>query len=50
MHTKTRLYEKGGFTFYNVTDGDCDYTIKKLSVNFENLFNGNKELGKFLKK
>ncbi|XP_055923692.1 protein takeout-like [Eupeodes corollae] len=44
MHTKTRLYEKGGFTFYNVTGVRIDISISKLKTRFDNLFNGNKEI------
>lgn len=45
MHSKTRLYEKGGFTFYNVTDCRVDFKIDGLKSYFSNLFNGNKQLG-----
>ncbi|XP_054085153.1 circadian clock-controlled protein daywake [Zeugodacus cucurbitae] len=44
MHSKTRLYEKGGFTFYNVTDCQVDFKIDGLKSYFSNLFNGNKQL------
>lgn len=45
MHSKTRLYEKGGFTFYNVTNCRVDFKIDGLKSYFSNLFNGNKQLG-----
>ncbi|XP_017480867.1 PREDICTED: uncharacterized protein LOC108370117 [Rhagoletis zephyria] len=41
MRTKTRLYEKGGFTFYNVTKIRMDLAPGGLKTNFENIFNGN---------
>ncbi|CAD7005386.1 unnamed protein product [Ceratitis capitata] len=44
MHSKTRLYEKGGFTFYNVTNCRVDFKIDGLKSYFSNLFNGNKQL------
>ncbi|XP_037956596.1 uncharacterized protein LOC119686165 [Teleopsis dalmanni] len=44
MHSKTRLYEKAGFTFYNVTNCDVDFKIDGLKSYFSNLFNGNKHL------
>ncbi|XP_060649034.1 uncharacterized protein LOC132786509 [Drosophila nasuta] len=45
MTAKTRLYEKGGYTFYNVTEAKAKLEISRLKVNFENLFNGsNKQL------
>ncbi|XP_055851379.1 protein takeout [Episyrphus balteatus] len=44
MYSKTRLYEKGGFTFYNVTSVRIDIAISKLRTRFDNLFNGNKEI------
>ncbi|KAH8261324.1 hypothetical protein KR044_007173 [Drosophila immigrans] len=44
MHTKTRLYEKGGFTFYNVTSCRVDFKMDGLKSYFSNLFNGNKQL------
>lgn len=40
-HTKTRLYEKGGFTFYNVTQVKVDLDMSGVKSNFENIFNGN---------
>lgn len=46
MHTKTRLYSKGGFTFYNVTNCRVDFKMDGLKSYFSNLFNGNKQLGK----
>lgn len=45
LYTTARLYEKGNFTFCNVTDAKASYTIDKLKTRFDNLFNGNKELG-----
>jgi len=48
MHTKTRLYSKGGFTFYNVTNLHVDFKMDGLKSYFSNLFNGNKQLGKLL--
>ncbi|TMW41292.1 hypothetical protein DOY81_013628 [Sarcophaga bullata] len=44
MHTKTRLYEKGGFTFYNVTSTHVDFKLEGLKSYFSNLFNGQKQL------
>lgn len=44
LYTTVRLYEKGGFTFYNVTSTSAKYKIDKLSARFDNLFNGNKQL------
>ncbi|XP_017042201.1 circadian clock-controlled protein daywake isoform X2 [Drosophila ficusphila] len=44
MHTKTRLYSKGGFTFYNVTGLHVDFKMDGLKSYFSNLFNGNKQL------
>lgn len=45
MDTKTRLYEKGGYTFYNVTEVHVKVKMGKLRANLENLLNGrNKEL------
>ncbi|XP_039966865.1 circadian clock-controlled protein daywake [Bactrocera tryoni] len=44
MNSKTQLYEKGGFTFYNVTDCRVDFKIDGLKSYFSNLFNGNKQL------
>ncbi|XP_067619302.1 protein takeout [Eurosta solidaginis] len=41
MRTKTRLYEKGGFTFYNVTKIRIDLNPGGVKTNFENIFNGN---------
>jgi len=47
MHTKTRLYSKGGFTFYNVTSLHVDFKMDGLKSYFSNLFNGNKQLGEY---
>uniref|UniRef100_A0A1I8PC62 Hemolymph juvenile hormone binding protein n=1 Tax=Stomoxys calcitrans TaxID=35570 RepID=A0A1I8PC62_STOCA len=45
MRTKTRLIEKGGFTFYNVTEIKVDVDAKKMFTRFDNLFGGsNKEI------
>ncbi|XP_037721022.1 circadian clock-controlled protein daywake isoform X1 [Drosophila subpulchrella] len=44
MHTKTRIYSKGGFTFYNVTSLHVDFKMDGLKSYFSNLFNGNKQL------
>lgn len=44
MYTKTRLYEKGDFTFYNVTNVRVDFKLDGLKSHFSNLFNGNKAL------
>uniref|UniRef100_A0A1B0AG59 Circadian clock-controlled protein n=1 Tax=Glossina pallidipes TaxID=7398 RepID=A0A1B0AG59_GLOPL len=44
MHTKTHLYEKGGFTFYNVTNTRVNFTLEGLKSYFSNLFNGQKQL------
>ncbi|XP_036213713.1 protein takeout [Bactrocera oleae] len=41
MRTKTRLYEKGDFTFYNVTKLRMDLSPGGVKTNFENIFNGN---------
>ncbi|XP_050317409.1 uncharacterized protein LOC126751295 [Bactrocera neohumeralis] len=41
MRTKTRLYEKGGFTFYNITKLRMDLNPGGVKTNFENIFNGN---------
>ncbi|KAE8747576.1 hypothetical protein FOCC_FOCC005736 [Frankliniella occidentalis] len=37
--------KRGSETFFNVTTFAFTLETKKLSLNFENLFNGNKELG-----
>ncbi|KAI8037713.1 hypothetical protein M5D96_009213 [Drosophila gunungcola] len=39
MHTKTRLYSKGGFTFYNVTSLHVDFKMDGLNTN--KFFNDN---------
>lgn len=44
MRTKTHLYEKGGYTFYNVTNVRVDFKLDGLKSQFSNLFNGNKVL------
>ncbi|XP_017100835.1 protein takeout [Drosophila bipectinata] len=40
MSAKTRLYEKAGFTFYNVTSVKVKLEVGKVRTNMENLFNG----------
>ncbi|XP_036213712.2 circadian clock-controlled protein daywake [Bactrocera oleae] len=40
LYTKTQLYEKGGFTFDNVTAVRVDLNMTRLRTNFENIFNG----------
>ncbi|KAH8306207.1 hypothetical protein KR018_004151 [Drosophila ironensis] len=40
MNTKTRLIERGGFTFYNVTAVKVKLEVGKVRTNMENLFNG----------
>ncbi|XP_050317402.1 protein takeout-like [Bactrocera neohumeralis] len=40
LYTKTRLYEKGGFTFDNVTAVRVDLNMTRVRTNFENIFNG----------
>lgn len=44
-HTKVSLYEKDGHKYYNVTDTKIQFSVTKLKVNIENLFNGLKEIG-----
>lgn len=41
MRTKTRLIEKGDFTFYNITDIKLEVDAKKMTTQFDNLFGGN---------
>ncbi|XP_073814733.1 protein takeout-like [Musca autumnalis] len=43
MRTKTRLIEKGGFTFYNITDLKVEVDAQKLTSQFDNLFGSNNE-------
>ncbi|KAH8383773.1 hypothetical protein KR009_010409 [Drosophila setifemur] len=38
--TKTRLYEKGGFTFDNVTAVRVQLNLTRVRTNLDNLFNG----------
>lgn len=38
--------KRGGETYLNVTEFSFNIDTKKLHLHFENLFNGNKELGK----
>lgn len=45
MNAKTRLYEKGGHTFYNVTETKIDYELTGLKLRLNNLFDGLKALG-----
>ncbi|XP_017480866.1 PREDICTED: uncharacterized protein LOC108370115 [Rhagoletis zephyria] len=40
LYTKTRLYEKAGFTFDNVTAVRVDLNMTRVRTNFENIFNG----------
>ncbi|XP_030369686.1 uncharacterized protein LOC115620543 [Scaptodrosophila lebanonensis] len=40
MHTKTHLYEKGGFTFYNVTSVKVQLNMTGVHSQLDNLFNG----------
>ncbi|EDW24003.1 GL23901 [Drosophila persimilis] len=40
MSTKTHLYERGGYTFYNVTSVRVSLKVGKVKTNMENLFNG----------
>ncbi|KAH8232632.1 hypothetical protein KR032_010785 [Drosophila birchii] len=40
LFSKTRLYEKGGFTFYNVTAVRAQLNISKVRTYLDNLFNG----------
>jgi len=40
MTTKTRLYEKGGYTFYNVTSVKVKVDVGKVRTRMDNLFNG----------
>lgn len=45
MRTKTRLVERDGFIFYNVTAVKIDYDLTGLKVHFDNLFEGVHTLG-----
>ncbi|EDW81393.1 uncharacterized protein Dwil_GK11046 [Drosophila willistoni] len=40
MLTKTRLYEKGGFTFYNLTSLRVHLNMTRVRTQLDNLFNG----------
>ncbi|XP_068158105.1 uncharacterized protein [Drosophila tropicalis] len=40
MLTKTRLYEKGGFTFYNLTSLRVHLNMTRVRTHLDNLFNG----------
>lgn len=42
-----KLYEKDGFTFFNVTAAHVKYSIGGLTLRMNNLFDGIKSLGKF---
>uniref|UniRef100_A0A1B0D0R6 Uncharacterized protein n=1 Tax=Phlebotomus papatasi TaxID=29031 RepID=A0A1B0D0R6_PHLPP len=46
MYTRTRLIERDGFVFYNVTGTRVEYDISGLRLRFDNLFDGVKALGK----
>lgn len=41
LYTKTQLYEKGGFTFDNVTSVRVALNMTRVRTRFDNLFNGN---------
>lgn len=41
-----KLYEKDGFTFFNVTAAHVKYSIGGLKLRMNNLFDGIKSLGK----
>ncbi|KAM8704963.1 hypothetical protein ACLKA7_009424 [Drosophila subpalustris] len=38
--TKTQLYEKGGFTFYNITGVQAKLNMSRIRSHLDNLFNG----------
>lgn len=40
LRTKTLLYEKGGFTFNNVTSVRVELNMTRVRSHFDNLFNG----------
>ncbi|XP_067619301.1 protein takeout-like [Eurosta solidaginis] len=40
FYTKTRLFEKAGFTFANVTSLRVGLNMTRVRTNFENIFNG----------
>lgn len=40
MLTKTMLYEKGGFTFDNVTNVQVKLNMTRVRTHLDNLFNG----------
>ncbi|KAH8311345.1 hypothetical protein KR044_005734 [Drosophila immigrans] len=40
MLTKTHLYEKGGFTFYNITSIKAKLNMTRARIHMDNLFNG----------
>ncbi|XP_037943658.1 uncharacterized protein LOC119676491, partial [Teleopsis dalmanni] len=40
MHTITQLYEKGGFTFDNITNINVDLNMTRVRTHLTNLFNG----------
>lgn len=45
MFTKTKLYEKAGRVFYNVTSTKVFFTLDGLKLRMDNLFEGVKLLG-----
>ncbi|EDV92787.1 protein takeout [Drosophila grimshawi] len=40
LRTKVQLYEKGNFTFYNVTAVTAQLNMSRVHTNLDNLFNG----------
>lgn len=47
MTLKMKPIEKGGETFLNLEKLSFDVKVQRAQINMDNLFNGNKELGKF---
>lgn len=47
LHTKTKLYQRDGHVFYNVTSAKVQYTISRLRLRLDNLFEGIKLLGMY---
>lgn len=45
MTMKAKRIEKDGETYYNIQDCYIDFNIGNAQLQFDNLFNGNKELG-----
>lgn len=45
VNAKSRLYEKHGHIFYNITEVRVDFNMTGLRVRLDNLFNGIKSLG-----